>query len=45
MDVYNYIDGEIPNDEYCIWVDVKDLKQLPIIGAHLKIIKKDCLSI
>ena len=38
MDIYKYIDGKLPNDEYLIWVDINKCKELPIIGAHLKII-------
>ena len=40
MDVYKYINGTIPNDEYLVWVNLDEMDQLPMIGAHLKIINK-----
>ena len=40
MDVYKYIYGTIPNDEYLVWVNLDEMDQLPMIGAHLKIINK-----
>ena len=39
MDVYQYIDGEIPNDEYVVWKNIDELNEIPMIGAHLKILK------
>ena len=40
MDVYKYIDGQLPNDEYLVWKDLNELNEIPLIGAHLKIITK-----
>ena len=39
MDVYEYENGILPNDEYIVWKELSDLKEIPIIGAHLKILK------
>lgn len=38
MDVYRYETGEIPNHELWTWVDKQQLKELPMIGAHRKIL-------
>lgn len=40
MDVYEYESGILPNDEYLVWKELRDLKEIPIIGAHLKILKE-----
>ena len=40
MDVYEYESGILPNDEYLVWKELSDLKEIPIIGAHLKILKE-----
>lgn len=40
MKIYEYQDGKIPDDEYVRWVDIGQLDQLPIIGAHLKILNQ-----
>ena len=40
MDVYEYHHGKLPSDEYLIWKDISDLNEIPIIGAHLKILKE-----
>lgn len=39
MNVYQYDGGKLPNDEYIIEKDIHELKDIPIVGAHLKIIK------
>ena len=40
MDVYKYIDGQLPNGEYLVWKDLNELNEIPMIGAHLKIINE-----
>ena len=40
MDIYKHIDGKIPSDEYLVWVNLDEVDQLPMIGAHLKIMMK-----
>ena len=40
MKIFQHQSGIIPNDEYVIWVDIDQLDQLPIIGAHLKILNQ-----
>ena len=40
MDVYEYENGILPNDEYLVLKGLSDLKEIPIIGAHLKILKE-----
>ncbi|MGN1343730.1 MAG: hypothetical protein ACI4U3_04070, partial [Traorella sp.] len=40
LDVYEYVDGQIPNDEYILWKNIQELNEIPIIGAHTKIIQQ-----
>lgn len=40
MDVYEYVDGQLPKDEYILWKDIQELNEIPIIGAHTKIIQQ-----
>lgn len=40
MDAYEYKNGILPNDGYLVWKELDDLKEIPIIGAHLKILKE-----
>ena len=41
MDVYEYENGNLPTDEYLVWKDLSELDEIPMIGAHLKILKEN----
>lgn len=40
MKLYEWKKGKLPEDDYVIWKDIDELKVIPIIGAHLKILKE-----
>lgn len=39
MDLYQYVDGNIPNDEYVDFKNIDELDEIPIIGAHRKMLE------
>ncbi len=41
MDVYEYENGKIPHEDHTLWISLDELDDIPIIGAHLKILKKE----
>lgn len=39
MNLYEWRGGILPDDKYVVWKDLDEIKEIPVIGAHLKILK------